>query len=110
MLCEYEIGCFTLELNRKNTTLLGHLTPRYDEYSRLSGCPKSLDHYIVLFVALTLSSFGIGKAFFSAVAGWSELLIALLSFYAAGAAVLNKHLGYEFVPLGKPFGILKPAA
>lgn len=65
---------------------------------------------IVLFVALTLSSFGIGKAFFSAVAGWSELLIALLSFYAAGAAVLNKHLGYEFVPLGKPFGILKPAA
>ena len=62
---------------------------------------------IVLFVSLTLSSFGIAKSFMSALAGWSELLIALLSFYAAGAAVLNKHFGFEFLPVGKPFGLIK---
>ncbi|WP_417663565.1 hypothetical protein, partial [Pseudomonas sp.] len=25
---------------------LGHMTPRSDEYSRLNGCPVSLDHYM----------------------------------------------------------------
>uniref|UniRef100_UPI000B0551F3 ABC-three component system protein n=1 Tax=Pseudomonas lundensis TaxID=86185 RepID=UPI000B0551F3 len=29
----------------KDTTLLGHLTPRYGEHSRLNECPVSLDHY-----------------------------------------------------------------
>ena len=37
----------------------------------------------------------------------SELLIAIMSFYGCGAAVLNKHFGKVFLPVGKPFGIFK---
>ena len=40
-------------------------------------------------------------------AAWSELIIALLSFYGSAAAVLNKHFGKTFLPVGKPFGIFK---
>jgi len=41
-------------------------------------------------------------------AAYSELGIALLSFYGSGAIVLNKHFGKLFLPLGKPLGIYKP--
>ena len=60
-----------------------------------------------LFLGLTLSSFGIMEHFMHELAAWSELLIGLLSLYAAGANVLNKHFGFAFLPIGKPFGIIK---
>ena len=41
------------------------------------------------------------------IAAWSELLIAIMSFYGSAAAVLNKHFGRVFLPVGKPFGIFK---
>ena len=34
------------------------------------------------------------------IAAYVELAIALLSFYGAGANVLNKHFGFEFLPFG----------
>jgi hypothetical protein len=40
-------------------------------------------------------------------AAYSELLIALVSFYGSAAAVLNPHFGREFLPVGKPFGVFK---
>ena len=61
----------------------------------------------LLFIGLTLSSFGIMEGFSYALAGYSELLIAILSFYGAAAAVLNDHFGKVFLPVGKPFGIFK---
>ena len=36
-----------------------------------------------------------------------ELVIGILSLYGAGAKVLKKHFGFSFLPLGKPFGIIK---
>ena len=60
-----------------------------------------------LFIGLTLSSFGIMEHFMHELAAWSELIIAILSLYGAGANVLNKHFGFSFLPLGKPFGIIK---
>lgn len=60
-----------------------------------------------LFIGLTLNSFGIMQDFSQALAGYSELLIAMLSFYGAGAAVLNEHFGKIFLPVGKPFGIFR---
>lgn len=60
-----------------------------------------------LFIGLAFSSLGIMEHFMHNLAAWSELLIALLSLYGAGANVLNKHFGYTFLPLGKPFGIFK---
>ena len=60
-----------------------------------------------LFIGLTFSNFGIAEEFFHAMAGWSEFGIALLSFYGSGAGLLNNHFGYQFLPLGKPFGIFK---
>lgn len=59
-----------------------------------------------LFIGLSLSSFGIMEHFMHNLAAWSELLIGILSLYAAGANVLNKHFGFAFLPLGKPFGII----
>ncbi len=60
-----------------------------------------------LFLGLTLSSFGIMTHAAHMLAGLSELLIALLSFYGCGAAVLNTHFGKTFLPVGKPFKIFK---
>lgn len=60
-----------------------------------------------LFLGLSMYSFGIAPHFSHALAGWSELIISLLSFYACAAAVLNAHFEREFLPVGKPFGIFK---
>ena len=60
-----------------------------------------------LFIGLTLDSFGIGGSFPHYLAAYSELIIAILSFYGSGASVLNEHFGREFLPVGKPFGIFK---
>ena len=57
-----------------------------------------------LFIGL---SFGIIPEFSHGLAAWSELLIAIMSFYGSAAAVLNKHFGRVFLPVGKPFGIFK---
>lgn len=60
-----------------------------------------------LFIGLALSSFGIMGHGMHLLAGYSELVIGILSLYGAGASVLNKHFGFDFLPLGKPFGIIK---
>lgn len=59
-----------------------------------------------LFLGLAFSSFGVAEHFMHEVAAWSELLVAVLSLYGAGANVLNRHFGFNFLPLGKPFGII----
>jgi len=60
-----------------------------------------------LFIGLSLSSFHIAYEFSHKFAAFSELLIALLSFYGSAAAVLNTHFGQVVLPVGKPFGIFK---
>ena len=60
-----------------------------------------------LFLGLSLNAFGIMPEISHSLAAWSELLIALMSFYGSAAAVLNKHFGKVFLPVGKPFGIFK---
>lgn len=40
-------------------------------------------------------------------AAWSELLISLLGFYAAGAVFLNSYFGRVLLPLGRPFGFIR---
>lgn len=64
----------------------------------------------LLFIGLTLSTFGIAHGLTHALAGWSELAIALLSFYGSAASVLNAHFGQVVLPVGKPFGIFKKHA
>ena len=60
-----------------------------------------------LFLGLSLNAFGIMPHLMHSLAAWSELIIAILSFYGSAAAVLNKHFGRVFLPVGKPFGIFK---
>lgn len=60
-----------------------------------------------LFIGLTLNSFGIMPELSHGLAAWSELLIAIVSFYGSGANVLNNHFGRAFLPVGKPLGIFK---
>ena len=60
-----------------------------------------------LFIGLTLTSFGIMEHATHMLAAYSELLIAIMSFYGSAAAVLNTHFGRVFLPVGKPFGIFK---
>ena len=60
-----------------------------------------------LFLGLTLSTFGIAEHLTHNIAAYAELLIAIVSFYGCGAAVLNTHFGRTFLPVGKPFGIFK---
>lgn len=61
----------------------------------------------LLFIGLTLSSFGIMAHGAHMIAAYSELAIAIMSFYGSAAAVLNTHFGKVFLPVGKPFGIFK---
>lgn len=60
-----------------------------------------------LFIGLALTSFGIAEHASHQFAAYSELSIAIVSFYGSAAAVLNTHFGRVFLPVGKPFGIFK---
>lgn len=61
----------------------------------------------ILFIGLALSTLGIATHTTHLMAAYAEMAIALVSFYGVAANVLNKHFGYEFVPVGKPLGIFK---
>ena len=64
----------------------------------------------VLLPSLGLSILGINHELFSVLAAWSELLISLLGFYAAGGIFLNSYFGRSLVPLGAPFGFIRKGA
>jgi succinate-acetate transporter protein len=61
----------------------------------------------VLFIGLAVSAFTTGATHeaFHMAAAVSEILIAIVSLYGAGANVLNNHFGRTFLPVGKPCGI-----
>ena len=54
-----------------------------------------------LFLGLTMNTFGILPEVAHPIAAYSELLIAVMSFYGAGASVLNAHYGRIVLPVGK---------
>ena len=60
-----------------------------------------------LFLGLAFSNLGIAEHAMHSLAAYSELLIAIFSFYGCGANVLNNHFGKTFLPVGTPFGIFK---
>jgi succinate-acetate transporter protein len=60
-----------------------------------------------LFLGLSMNSLGIMPEFGHDLAGYSEFIVSLLSFYGCAASVLNNHFGRVFLPVGKPFGIFK---
>lgn len=57
----------------------------------------------ILFIGLTLSTFGIMVSEMKFMAGCAEFAIAMLSFYGSAANVLNIHFKREFLSVGKPF-------
>ncbi len=61
----------------------------------------------LLFLGLSLSTFGIAAEATHKLAAYSEFLISIFSFYGSAAVVLNEHFGKQFLPVGKPFGIFK---
>ena len=61
----------------------------------------------VLFLGLTLTTFGIAQHFTHQLAGYAEFLIAIFSFYGCAASLLNTHFGKTTLPVGRPFGIFK---
>lgn len=61
-----------------------------------------------LFLGLAVSTLvpeGGTHELFHKLAAFSELIIAILSFYGSGANVLNNHFGYSFLPIGAPLNI-----
>lgn len=60
----------------------------------------------VLLPSLALSILGINASLFSTLAAYSELGIALLGFYAAGAIFLNNFFGRTILSLGAPLGLI----
>lgn len=61
----------------------------------------------MLLLSLALSLMGIQPALFGDLAAWSELGVALLGFYYAGAIFLNNFFGRTLMPLGAPLGFLR---
>jgi len=64
---------------------------------------------VVLLASLGLQLLGFNKDLFGPLAGWSEFVISILGFYAAGAIFLNSFFGRQILPLGKPMGWVKKA-
>lgn len=64
----------------------------------------------VLLPSLGFSILGIKHELFAALAAWSELLISLLGFYAAGGLFLNSYFGRSIIPLGAPCGFIRKGA
>lgn len=60
-----------------------------------------------LFVGLAFSALGIMTHEMHLLAAYSELVISIVSFYGFAGNILNGHFGYQFLPMGKPFGIFK---
>lgn len=61
----------------------------------------------VLLLGLTLDALGIGGHWAHSMAAYAEVVVSLLSLYAAGASFLNNFFGRVFWPVGKPLGIFK---
>lgn len=61
----------------------------------------------LLFLGLSLDTLGVIHGWPHVLAAWSELIIALLSFYGSAAVTLNTHFGKVVLPVGKAFGIFK---
>ena len=61
----------------------------------------------ILLISLVLQIFGINPAFFGSLGAYSELMIGILGFYAAGAIFMNNFFGRQILPLGKPMGWIK---
>lgn len=60
-----------------------------------------------LLLGLTLNAFGIMPEFSHDLAAWSELIVSMIGFYGVGGYLINNHLGFTLLPMGKPLGILK---
>ena len=60
----------------------------------------------ILLLSLGLAALGVSHVF-STIAAWSEFIISLLSFYAAGGIFLNNYFGRVVVPMGKPWKFIK---
>lgn len=58
----------------------------------------------LLFLGLFIHTLGLGGDFWHNLAAWSELGIAIFSFYGSAATVLNSHYGITVLPVGTPFG------
>ncbi|MEA1959733.1 MAG: acetate uptake transporter [Bacillota bacterium] len=64
----------------------------------------------LLFLGLFMSTLEWGEESWHTLAAFSELGIAILSFYGSAATVLNSHYGFNALPVGAPFGSLSRAA
>ncbi|MFT3752956.1 MAG: acetate uptake transporter [Paludibacter sp.] len=53
----------------------------------------------ILFIGLMMDSFGMGE-YWHTIAAWTELVISMIGFYAAGANLVNKMYGRVILPLG----------
>ncbi|NLF46158.1 MAG: acetate uptake transporter [Syntrophomonadaceae bacterium] len=58
----------------------------------------------LLFLGLFINTLGLGGHFWHMLAAYSELGIAIFSFYGSAAAVLNTHYGMTILPIGDAFG------
>ena len=60
----------------------------------------------LLFLGLFMSTLGWGGEAWHMLAAYSEMGIAIASFYGCAATVLNSHYGFTVLPVGAPFGAL----
>ncbi|MCL2655986.1 MAG: acetate uptake transporter [Betaproteobacteria bacterium] len=61
----------------------------------------------ILLLSLGLALLGVAPETFNPLAAWSEFLISIIGFYAAGAIFLNNYFGRTVLPLGAPMGFIR---
>ena len=88
-----------------------YMTGMKDLIMELYDCPdysdKDTQTGLTIVKDAALSILGVSPSLFGGLAAWSELSIALLGFYAAGAIFINSYFGRTLLPLGKPLGLIR---
>ena len=104
----------TLDIHQLGFAFLGYFI--FTMYMTIGAMGESKVLFIIfalidlLFLGLFMSTLGWGGEFWHMLAAFSELGIAIVSFYGSAAAVLNSHYGITVLPVGSPFGPLTKAA
>ena len=101
----------TADLNQLGFAYLGYLV--FTLFMTVAALGQSKVLFIIfilidfLFIGLTFSTLGIMEHSMHLLAAYAELAIAVVSFYGAGATVINIQFGRTLVPTGKPIVVFK---
>ncbi len=100
-----------VDVNQLGVAYLGYFI--FTIFGTIASCRTNKVVFIImvlidfLFLGLFMNTLGWAGEWAHSLAAWSEMAIAIMGFYGAGAILVNKVVGRTVFPIGKPFGFEK---